>query len=89
MFNSGQEQEQFLEECARELTGEPKAEWLPTVMRLRKAIFSFKGEFEQWFSKSIIRNLREALNVAYHGSALTEQVEILLNDMLYSCITEG
>lgn len=62
-FSSIEEQESFLDEASRELTGDPKPEWMPTVSRLRKAVYSFKGELDSWFKTSIIRSLQSALQI--------------------------
>jgi hypothetical protein len=81
-FKTVDEQEKFLDDSARELTGEPKAEWQPTVVRLQKALTAFKGDFEQWFSKSIVSHLSRALDPALPHALTTSVVELLI-DMIF------
>ena len=82
VFQSNEERDIFLEECAKELSGDPKTEWTQTVFRLRKTITSFNGDFESWFKKSVIWRLCSALD-ANLPSALTSNVLDLLIDILY------
>lgn len=73
-LNSLYAQEHFIEEAARELTGDPKPEWLPTILRLHKSVMSFNGNFDSWFKSSIIRSLRESLRLGFEGGVAEKVV---------------
>lgn len=82
LFECNEERDNFLDECARELTGEPKPTWAHTVNRLRKSLTTFAGDFDQWFKKSVVSRLCSALELDLPFN-LTGQVVELLLDMLY------
>ena len=83
IFNSTIEQDSFLQECSIGLTGDPKPEWQDTIISLKKAILSFQGDFERWFTYSIIHRLCQCLSVVDLPDGLTDNVILIFIDILY------
>lgn len=57
LLKTSRQQEDYLTEMARELSGEPKEEWLASIRQLRRMTPVFEGDFHLWVSKSIISKI--------------------------------
>ena len=83
--DSLEKQKEFLNKCSLEMTGEPSSEWLNIIEMLKASTMAFKGEFQDWFTSSIITSLANAIKEISPRckNSLIPSICILLSDMVY------
>ena len=83
--DSLEKQKEFLKQCSLELTGDPSSAWLNVVEKLKASTMAFNGEFQDWFTSSIISSLSNAIKEISpsYKNHLIPSICILLSDMVY------